>query len=249
MFVRRSRFPIFLFGLYGLIIILSVESCKHTAFHPLMPPIDTTSNGNGGGTDTTHYTQKHSCSPDTVYFVNDILPLITSNCAMSGCHDGSGNSDDARALTSYSGIMSYVRPGSASSSRLYSVLLSSGENKMPRPPVPPLTASQDSLIMKWINQGAVNNQCLACDTTNITFSGSVMPIISSNCMGCHSGSSPSGNTLLTNYTTILAQVNNGKLIGTITYATGFNGMPVAAKLSDCDVSVLTIWVRNGSPNN
>jgi len=152
-------------------------------------------------------------------------------------------------LTSYSGIMSYVRSGSASSSKLYTVLFKSGEDKMPRPPVPPLSSSQDSIIMKWINQGALNNQCDACDTSNVTFAASVMPIIGINCTGCHSGASPSGSTLLTNYADILAQVNNGKLISSVTYASGFNGMPVTTKLSDCDINTLKIWVRNGAPNN
>lgn len=249
--MRISKFSFFVI-LFGLIIIVSIQSCKHHLYHPLAP-IDTTGNGNGGnngGGDTTHYAPKHPCSPDSIYFVNDILPLITSNCAMSGCHDGSGYSDDARALTSYSGIMSYVRANNASSSRLYTSLFGYGENKMPRPPVPPLSASQDSMIMKWINQGALNNQCDgACDTTNITFKGSVMPIISTSCTGCHSGSSPSGSMLLTNYTDVLAQANNGKLVGTITYSTGFHGMPIATKLSDCDINAIKIWIRKGAPNN
>jgi len=106
------------------------------------------------------------------------------------------------------------------------------------------------MILKWINQGALNNQCDgACDTTNITFSGSVMPIIKTNCTGCHSGSAPGGNVLLTNYSEVSAQAGNGKLVGSITYSSGLVGMPVSTKLSDCDVNAIRIWVRSGAPNN
>jgi hypothetical protein len=215
-------------------------------------PIDTTTNGKGNGRtgDTTHSGAKHPCSPDSVYFVNDILPLITSNCSMSGCHDGSGHSDDARALTSYSTIMSYVRVSNPSTSKLYTVLFSRGEEQMPRPPAVPLSKEQDSLILTWIKQGALNNQCDgACDTTNITFSGTVSPIIQASCVGCHSGSAPSGGILLTNYQQILAQVNNGKLFGSVTYSSGFYGMPVSNKLSDCDINAFKIWINKGAQNN
>jgi hypothetical protein len=215
-------------------------------------PVDTMNYGNGNGngqtSDTTHH--KHSCSPDSVYFFNDILPLITSNCSMSGCHDGSSHSDDARALTTYSQIMTYVRVSSPSSSKLYTVLTRSGEEAMPRPPKVPLTKTQDSLILAWIKQGALNNQCVGdCDTTNITFSGVVSPIIQVSCAGCHSGASPGGSISLTNYQQILIQAGNGKLLGSITYSGGLIGMPVSNKLSDCDINAIRVWIKNGAPNN
>ena len=248
--MRQKIISLTLLLLFGGIIISTSESCKHHLYHPLLPS-DTTGNGNGngGGNDTTKQTPKHPCSPDSVYFVNDILPLITSNCSMSGCHDGASRSE-ANPLTSYSTIMSYVRANNPSSSKLYTSLFAKGEDKMPRLPTPPLTSAQDSMILKWINQGALNNQCDgACDTTNVTYSLSISPIIQGSCQGCHSGSQPGGSVLLTNYNEILAQVSNGKLLGTITYSTGFNGMPVSSKLSDCDINAIKIWIRKGAPNN
>jgi len=235
----------------GIFAGFSIESCKHSPSNPLMP-VDTTShNGNGNlPTDTTHKTLRHTCSPDSVYFQNDIFPLITSNCSMGGCHDGSGHSDDARALLSYSDIMSYVKVSNPAGSKLYTCLTAKGEDKMPRYPIGPLSKSQDSMILAWIKQGALNNQCDgACDTVNITFSGTVFPLIQNSCIGCHSGSSPNGSVSLTNYQEILAQANNGKLLGSITYASGLVGMPVSVKLSDCDVNAIRIWIRNGAPNN
>ena len=43
-----------------------------------------------------------------------------------------------------------------------------------------------------------------CDTTNVTYTQSVWPIISNNCTNCHSGSTPSGNISLENYDEIAA---------------------------------------------
>ena len=246
----NKRSLILLFAL-GVFAAFAVESCKHSPYHPLMP-IDTTGNGNGGPGDTTHKTlpPKHPCSPDSVYFVNDILPLVTSNCSMSGCHDGSGHSDDARALTSYSTIMSYVNTSNPTSSKLYTVLFSKDDNKMPPPPATQLTKTQDSILLVWIKQGALNNKCDGpCDTTNVTFSNTISPIMQTSCVGCHSGSKPGGNISLTNYQEILAQANNGKLLGSVTYTTGFVGMPVTTKLSDCDVNAIRIWISKGAQNN
>ena len=253
--MQRYFLPLVVLTILGVALTASLDSCKHQAWHPVAVNDSTGGNdttANNGGRDTTTHQPAHPCSPDSVYFTNDILPLITSNCTMSGCHDGSGHSDDARSLISYSAILGsgYVRAGSPSSSKLYTSLRGSGEDRMPRSPVSPLTAAQDSLIMKWIAQGALNNSCDGnCDTTNVTYSGSIAPIIQNACYGCHSGSSPSGNVLLTNYSQVLTQVQTGKLLGGVTYTTGFNAMPPTGELSACDVNAFKIWVAKGAPNN
>ncbi len=256
--MQRYVLPFVILTILGAALVGSLVSCKHQAWHPVAVN-DTTTTGSGkdttgntGGRDTTTHQPAHPCSPDSVYFTNDILPLITSNCTMSGCHDGSGKSDDARSLTSYAAILGsgYVRAGNPASSRLYTSLKGSGEEKMPRPPVSPLTAAQDSLIMKWIAQGALNNSCDGnCDTTNITYSGTIAPLIQNACYGCHSGSAPSGNVLLTSYANVLTQVQNGMLKGDVTNTGGFHVMPPTGQLSPCDVSAFTIWIAKGAPNN
>jgi len=94
-----------------------------------------------------------------------------------------------------------------------------------------------------------------CDTTNVTFSGTIFPMINSNCTGCHSGSAPSGNILLTDYATISAQAaipagQAGSLYGAITHDPGNSAMPKnGTKLSDCMIKQVKVWIDAGIPDN
>lgn len=89
-----------------------------------------------------------------------------------------------------------------------------------------------------------------CDTLNSTYSGKVLAIIQNNCYSCHTGSSPSGNVNLQGYSNLKTYADNGKLIGTITHASGFSPMPLGgSKLSSCDIKVIQTWINNGTLNN
>ena len=132
----------------GLILfLLIIASCKHDIpIRVIEPPVD-------GGEQT--------CSADTVYFQNKVLPLIVSSCAKPGCHDAISRQDGIE-LTSYDKIMASgeVRPGDPNNSDLYEVLNETRPDKiMPRPPSAPLTAAEKAIIYKWIQQGAKNNAC------------------------------------------------------------------------------------------
>jgi hypothetical protein len=72
-----------------------------------------------------------------------------------------------------------------------------------------------------------------------------MPIINSNCIGCHSGSTPQGNIVLSDYTSMLAAVNNGKLQKILNNKT----MPPINSLSDCKATVIKKWINDGAKNN
>ena len=63
-----------------------------------------------------------NCSPDTVYFKQKILPLIVSNCAMSGCHDAISKRDGV-ILTDYTNIMREVKISNPTDSDLYKSLI------------------------------------------------------------------------------------------------------------------------------
>ena len=105
------------------ISVLILQNCKHEI--PERTPVDNT-----GGNDTIPVVKSDTCSPDTVYFVNDILPIIISNCAQSGCHDADAREDGVQ-LTDYDNIIETgkVEPGDPNDSELYEVLVESDPKK------------------------------------------------------------------------------------------------------------------------
>jgi len=91
-----------------------------------------------------------------ICFEGDILPIFKNSCAISGCHDGSGESD--LILNSYQNIMEGIRPGDPSRSEIYrAITATSGEDKMP--PDQPLSSDNRTLIRVWIEQGAKETTC------------------------------------------------------------------------------------------
>ncbi|MBK7763444.1 MAG: hypothetical protein IPI46_08720 [Bacteroidetes bacterium] len=224
------------------IIIMATLACKHEPISTnVIPP-----NNNGGTTSS-------NCSPDTVYFTNDILPILISNCTMSGCHDVASH-EEGVILTDYANIMATadVDPGNATSSDLYKVLIKTDPDKiMPRPPMSPLSATQIAMIKKWIEQGARNNSCTSCDTSGeMKYTTHIVPIIQTNCAGCHSATNMSGGIDLTNYLGVLTTANNGSLLGSINHLTGYSAMPKnGSKLIECDITKIQKWITNGAQNN
>jgi len=90
-----------------------------------------------------------------------------------------------------------------------------------------------------------------CDTTNSTFSAVVQPALQTyGCIGCHSGSAPSGNILLNTYANVKTYVQNGKLYGSITHSAGFSAMPQGGnKMSTCATNKIKAWIDAGALNN
>ena len=225
-----------------ILIMYIFGSCKH---EPVGIPLPLPGGGAvTGGTQT--------CSTDTVYFQNKVLPLLISSCAKSNCHDAITHQNGIE-LTSYQKIMATadVDPGDPNGSKLYEVLNETDPTKiMPRPPSSPLTQAEKDLIYKWILQGAKNNACNDCDTATITYSAAVVPIINTNCKGCHNPNFLSAGLDLTSYTNVKTIALNGKLAGVVDHLTGFPAMPKgAAKLNDCKITQIKKWIAAGSLNN
>lgn len=229
-----------------LILIGAVTFSFYACRHQLPFPDPSGGGNNGGGT----IPPTSTCSPDTVYFVNDIMPIISSNCTMSGCHDNITHADGVN-LTSYSHIMKYVKAGNAVDSKLYKVVIKTDGERMPPPPMAPLSQSQKDKIAKWINQGAKNNSCTAsCDTAVFTYSGAVKPIMDSKCKGCHNPTSLGGNIDVSTYNALKVSALNGKLMGSVAHQVGYSPMPKnSAKLSDCEIKQIQKWINSGSLNN
>ncbi len=91
---------------------------------------------------------------------------------------------------------------------------------------------------------------VSCDTTIVTYSGFVNPIIAASCTGCHSGVNAPLGIQLDIYTGINAQALNGKLLGAVTHSSGFSPMPKnGTKLSDCNIAKIRKWIDAGAPDN
>ncbi len=214
---------------YLLVVgVLLLFSCKHDI------PIDLKG------------TISENCDPDTVYFGNTILPLLISNCAMSGCH----NHGDLN-LTSYANLMNsgIVKPGHASTSKLVKVITGGGEEAMPPSQYQALTADQINSIRTWINQGAKFNTCIGCDTLNYKFAADIWPILNTNCYGCHNNSSPGGNIYIRNYSDVQGMASDGSLMGSL-LGNGYHLMPKnTTGLQSCKITQIQKWINDGAQNN
>jgi mono/diheme cytochrome c family protein len=224
------------YKLIGLLIfgVIIFSSCKHE------PPIDTDG------------TVSENCNADTVYFGNTILPLLVSNCGMSGCHD-EGSHAEGIIVTDYYSLMNsdIIDLGNANNSEIMEVITETDSDKiMPPPPGSSLTSAQIDAIRTWINQGAKFNTCIGCDTLNYRFAADIWPIISTNCTGCHSGGAPSGNLLITNHAETVVLVNDGSLMHSLHGTGGYSIMPKnSTGLQSCKITQIQKWINDGALNN
>lgn len=91
-----------------------------------------------------------------------------------------------------------------------------------------------------------------CDTTNVTYANSVVPIIQNYCLSCHSNSTASmgGNIKLEDYADVKLRADDHRLLGSVDHQNGYSPMPKGSKkLDECKVSIIRLWVNAGAPNN
>jgi hypothetical protein len=237
-------------------------ACQHKAETP-QPAGNGNTGGTGGGTGGgsgptgggTGGTGGGTAGPDTsVCFERDILPIFISNCAKSGCHDAASK-QDGYEFTSWATIVSKkFEPYDAEDTELYEKITEKDhEDRMPPPPNALLTSQQIALIKNWIDRGAPNsNGCAStgCDTLNLTFSGTIQPLVNNYCKGCHNNTLPSGGFSYETYAGVAAAVNSGRFLGAVKHQAGFSAMPKGgAKLSDCQIRQIEKWIVAGIPNN
>ena len=134
-------------------IFLCFYACTHK---PFLPPAAVTQGNNNNtnthpidSTPTVDTTQTKDVVDTSVCFQRDILPMLQSSCAISGCHNAA-SAKDGYVYTSYKTIMAKgIVAGNASSSKTYTYCLS---GKMPKSPVPHLDSTKLSLLKRWINK-------------------------------------------------------------------------------------------------
>ncbi|MBS1573823.1 MAG: hypothetical protein JST09_00850 [Bacteroidetes bacterium] len=92
----------------------------------------------------------------------------------------------------------------------------------------------------------------ACDTSNITYSKTIAPILQNyGCISCHGGNAASGgNIILDTYAGVKTYAQNGRLTGSINQSAGYSAMPLGgSKMNSCDITKVTSWINSGIPNN
>lgn len=87
-----------------------------------------------------------------------------------------------------------------------------------------------------------------CDTTNLTYTKNIQPILSTYCTTCHSGASPLGGLDLSTYQAVNTSSNNTNFMGAINHSAGFSAMPKGtSKLDACTISKIQAWINAGKP--
>ncbi|TVQ50893.1 MAG: hypothetical protein EA362_01300 [Saprospirales bacterium] len=200
--------------------------------------------------DPAAYTFSEECDQDSIYFVNQVLPIMVTYCANSGCHNPV-SSEASLNFTTYLGISvgNRVVHGNPLQSQIYQRMTSTNPNlKMPPDGYAAPDERQIELIRKWIEQGGRNNECAeSCSTEGITYTGRVREIIADYCAGCHGGIAPEGGLVLQTYEQVKAIGESGALVGTIRRHTGFIPMPLYGSMTDCKVDQIVAWVNDGMP--
>lgn len=91
-----------------------------------------------------------------------------------------------------------------------------------------------------------------CDTAEVSYAAVIDPIMKKSCAfsGCHAGATPSIGLDLSNYDAVKSIASNGKLVGVVSWASGFSPMPKNRdQLDQCSIDLISAWIEQGTMNN
>ena len=97
-----------------------------------------------------------------ICFEKQVMPIFASNCSISGCHTGTGNTtgEQLMPLNDYNSILQSIVPSDLNNSQSFMAITAQNFNSiMPPSPYSPLNVSQRTIIEIWILQGAKNTTC------------------------------------------------------------------------------------------
>lgn len=194
-----------------------------------------------------------TCVNGQISFYRDVLPLIVSGCAYSGCHDAITHEKNV-ILETYSQIRSKVNPNNVNNSEIIKTFNANPNSDKYMPPRPAIsfTSAQQQLIKDWISQGANETDCnQPCNSvTDISYSQDIYPLIANSCIGCHQTNNALDGVNLDNYDDIKFFANEGSLLGSIKHGADYKAMPqLAFKLTDCQIAKIENWITEGAQNN
>lgn len=91
---------------------------------------------------------------------------------------------------------------------------------------------------------------IVCDTTATSYSQKIIPLLQQHCYSCHLNAATGGGIIMGNYAADKALATNGKLYGSISHTTGYSPMPKsAAKMNNCQITIIKQWIDAGAPAN
>ena len=103
----------------------------------------------------------------------------------------------------------------------------------------------------WDNQEELYPDPPDCDTTSVSFSSDIVPLLSNNCYSCHSKlNAPSfgAGMSLEDHQDVAGY--SERILGAIQHEDGFIAMPRENdKLDACSILLFEAWVRAGAPDN
>ncbi|PKP23593.1 MAG: hypothetical protein CVU06_07480 [Bacteroidetes bacterium HGW-Bacteroidetes-22] len=90
--------------------------------------------------------------PDVVSFNGDVIPVFDRSCNMSGCHAQGSTSPDLSSANAWADLMAkgLINTETPAQSGLYITVTTGSMKKFSN-------AANNAIILKWIEQGALNN--------------------------------------------------------------------------------------------
>ncbi len=86
---------------------------------------------------------------------------------------------------------------------------------------------------------------LVCDSSNVTYPGTVYPIFQANCISCHSQPIPAAGIDLNNFENVTFIAQSGQLMGSIKHLTDYVPMPQnGPPLTDCEIGLIQKWIND-----
>ena len=88
-----------------------------------------------------------------------------------------------------------------------------------------------------------------CNTDNVTYRGTVLPIIELECYSCHDALTQNGGVNLEGYDHLLTWVANGKVLSAIRHESDFPMPDGEPKLDTCTIAKIQKWIVAGAQDN
>ncbi len=103
----------------------------------------------------------------------------------------------------------------------------------------------------WDNEEELFPDAPPCDTTSVSYSLQIVPILSNNCYVCHSNlNAPNfgGGIPLEDYIDVAGKTS--RLVGALRHKEGYEPMPRGMdQLDPCPINLVESWIDQGYPDN